>query len=259
MNPLRKTFSLMTVGILTAALTTAPVNADAAGRGSAEERNRRAGIPACNAAGTAHIGGEEAVARVFGKPVPKDPTSLIDVCNDSGVLRIVPQEPVRSDLEDLDRRVFKFSRYIFCKHGQLLWNGAGLALLTETTPENEAADRKEAALYAKTIEASPKFKYLVNHVNTTYGQGTASGNIVFLLWVGAGNTLDNDRPSHRICGASAELWNTTGPRNKIAAAVRKVVEDYLGGVAAFGPITEEERKQLSRQLAKIPALDPSSP
>ena len=259
MNPLRKTFSLMTAGILTVVLTTAPVNADAAGRESAEERNRRAGIPACNAAGTAHINGEKAVARVFGKPVPKDPTRLIDVCNDSGVLRIVPQEPVRSDLEDLDRRIFKFGRSIFCKYGQSFSNGTGLALLTETTPENEAADRKEAALYAKTIEESPKFKHVVNYVNTTYGQGTTSGDIVFLLWVGAGNTLDNDRPSHRICGARAELWNITGPRNKIAAAVHKIIEDYLGGVAAFGPITAEERKQLSRQLAKIPALSPSSP
>ena len=259
MNPLRKTFSLMTAGILTVVLTTAPVNADAAGRESAEERNRRAGIPACNAAGTAYISGREAVARVFGKPVSKDPDSLVQVCNDDGLLRIV--QPPMGDASGLwtlefEWRMFKTGRGIFC-----LIQYPETILRIETTPENEAANREQAALYAATIEASPQFQYVVNYVNKKHGKSTVPGYIVTLIWVGPKYTLDDKRWSNkRICGMDGgKLWDITAPRKQVAAAVNEFVEAYLWRLVVSDLITSEESEQLSLQLAKIPALDPSSP
>ena len=151
MNSLCTIFDPLAAGILTAALTTAPVNADAAGRGSAEERNRRAGIPACNAAGTAYVSGEEAIARAFGRTVRKSEDFYpMKICDDKGFLRFVPR-PVRSDLY---RRLNTRQRSVSCN--SWAFDNDGIILSIETTPENEAADREQAAIYAATIEASPQ-------------------------------------------------------------------------------------------------------
>ena len=233
----------MTAGILTVVLTTAAVNADAAGRSNAGT------IPACNAAGTAHIGGEEALARAFGKPAPED-LDDIRVCKDGDFLRIVP-EPLGSDLE---RDMFRLNRSVFCL--LQISNNAGLVLLTETTPENEAADRKKAVLYAETIKASPQLQHVVNYVNTTYGENTASDHTVSFLWVGDKNTLNGQ--SHKICGTfGGKLWNITASRKQIAEAVNKIVEGYILKLVQGDLITMEEYDQLSRRLANT--LDAPSP
>ena len=240
MNPLRKTFSLMTAGILTVVLTTVSVNADAAGRGSAEERNRRAGIPACNAAGTAHMSGEEAVARVFGKPVPQDLSSYDDirVCNDAGFLRIVPPHLD----SDLDRKIFNLGRSMYCLSSPL----NGLVMLTETTPEDQAINTQKAISYGEIIKTSPQFEYLVDFVNKKHGQGTISSDTVHLLWVGSARTLRS--PSLKICSTLSVpgLWDSTARPQEVAAAVGDIVEDHLSMLSVDDLITAEERKQLSQ-------------
>ena len=249
----------MATGILTAALTTAPVNADAAGRGSAEERNRRAGIPACNAAGTTHVSVEEAVARAFGKPVPQDPSSFDDgrVCNDDGFLRFVPP-PVKNandpGLLQSERNMFRLSRSLFCLRQH--WNKTGLVLLTETPPEREAANREKAISYTATIKTSPKFQAAVKLINNKHNSSAISGDILNFLWVGHKKTLEDEEPSHRICGFGPELWKPTDPPKQVAAVIDEII-NYVLVLPKY--ITVEKRKQLSRRLAKIPALAPSSP
>ncbi len=254
MNLLRKTCRLMTVGILTAVLTTAPVNADAAGRESAEERNRLAGIPTCNAAGTANMDLGEALAHVSGKPVPKD-SEDINVCNDDGVLRIVPP-PMRvagyPEILEFDKKLFKYEMWSSC----MIRSDSQMVLSFETAHKNKAANRKQAISQAETIKASPQFQYVVNYVNTTYGENTVSGDIVTLMWVGPEDMLRyNGRPSHQICSLSTpELWDSTARPQEIAAAVHKIIEDYLDELSRKDLITLEEKMRLSDKLEQIPAL-----
>ena len=226
----------MTVGILAVTLTTAPVNADAAGRGSAEERNRLAGIPTCNAAGTAHVNWYEGIARAFGKPVPKDPNSPIQVCNDGGVLRILQEiKPV--------------FRSFVCRMSAA---ENGMILHIETTPENEAVNRKQAALYAKTIRTSPKFEYAIKYINDQNDPDTISDRIVTVMYAGPEDTLD-DR-SHNICGTHTPLWNPTDTEKDIAATVHEIVRNY-GVHLTPGKLTLDQYFQFADDLERIPALD----
>ena len=222
---------------------------------SAEERNRLAGIPTCNAAGTAHMDLGEALARVSGKPVPKDSYDPIQVCNDNGVLSIVPPPMGVAgypEILEFEKKLFKRDMRHSCRPR---W-GNHMVLSFETTPENEAANRKKAISQAETIKASPQFQYVVNYVNTTYGENTVSGDIVILKWAGPEDMLRyNNRPSHQICGWSeSDTWDNTARPQKVAAAVRRIVKDYVGELSRRDLITLEEKRRLSDELRQIPAL-----
>ena len=271
MNPLPKLFSLVATGILAAALTAAPVNADAAGRESAGATGKIPEIPACVADRNAPGGirsarnvrkpsGREAIAAAFGRTVDvpvregrNENFDAMELCDDKGVLRFVPPLMDRRLLQ-LEKNLFRHSRWVFS--AIQADENAGMILHIETTPADQAVNLQKAALYADTIGASRWFQDTVRFVNTKHGPGTIPDNIVTVIYVGPEDTLD-DPPLEIYYGPLdvGELWDMeidrTGGKTdpqQVAEGMKKIAEGYLKQLEYRELITEQERGQLLKKF-----------